>query len=104
MARPRAVTVADLYWFGRLIGNSDMHRATWASTSSMPVCWSWRPPAPDRAGQLPHIAWAAEVAARFWHEVANSGFVRDEALRDMAPANRDVVARFGKTFASGLRP
>jgi serine/threonine protein kinase HipA of HipAB toxin-antitoxin module len=25
LARPRAVTVADLYWFGRLIGNSDMH-------------------------------------------------------------------------------
>lgn len=120
-----ATDVARLYWFGRLIGNSDMHPGnlgfhlvdagpldlapaydmlpmslapsrTGAVRPAAPI----RPEAPDRAGQVPHIAWAADVATGFWERVATSERVRETALREVAMRNRDVVGRFGKTFAS----
>lgn len=121
-----AANVARLYWFGRLIGNSDMHPGnlgfhlvdagplelapaydmlpmslapsrTGAVRPAAPI----RPEAPDRAGQLPHIAWAAEVAAGFWQAVAHSERVQEAAFREMAARNHEIVARFGRTFAPG---
>src|SRR3546814_11184352 len=59
-----------------------------------------QPGAPDRAGQVPHLAWASDVAAGFWHQVATSRRVQDPALQEVAARNRDIVARFAKTFAS----
>lgn len=119
-----AADVTRLYWFGRLIGNSDMHPGnlgfhlvdagplalapaydmlpmslapsrTGAVRPAVPI----RPETPDRAGQAPHIAWAAEVAAGFWQQVATSERVRDPALREVAARNRGLVERFGKTFS-----
>ena len=120
-----AADIARLYWFGRLIGNSDMHPGnlgfhlvdagtldlapaydmlpmslapsrTGAVRPAAPI----RPEAPDRAGQVQHIAWAAEVAAGFWHQVSTSKRVQEAALREVAARNRDIMARFGRTFAS----
>lgn len=120
-----AANVARLYWFGRLIGNSDMHPGnlgfhlvdagpldlapaydmlpmslapsrTGAVRPAAPI----RPEAPECAGQMAHIAWAAEAAAGFWEAVATSERVREAELRAVAARNRDIVARFGKTFAS----
>lgn len=119
-----AADVARLYWFGQLIGNSDMHPGnlgfhlvdagplalapaydmlpmslapsrTGAVRPAAPI----RPEAPDRTGQAPHIAWAAEVAAGFWGQVATSERVQDPALLEVAARNREVVERFGRTFA-----
>jgi hypothetical protein len=59
-----------------------------------------QPGAPDRAGQVPHLTWAAQVAAHFWHQVATSDRVQEPALREVATRNRDVVARFARNFAS----
>lgn len=120
-----ATDIARLYWFGRLIGNSDMHAGnlgfhlvdagplglapaydmlpmslapsrTGAVRPATPISLE----APDRTGQVPHVAWAADVAAGFWGEVATSDRVRESALREVALRNRDGVLRFGKTFAS----
>ena len=121
-----AANVARLYWFGRLIGNSDMHPGNLgfhlvdagplalapaydmlpmslapSRTGAVRHTAAIRPEAPDRAGQLSHIAWAAEVAAGFWGAVANSERVQEAAFREMAARNREVVARFGRTFAAG---
>lgn len=120
-----ATHIARLWWFGQLIGNSDMHPGnlgfhlvdagplamapaydmlpmslapsrTGAAPAPLPV----QPRAPERAGQVPHLAWAAEVAAQFWREVAGSNRVQDPALRAVATRNRDEVLRFARTFAS----
>lgn len=121
-----AANVARLYWFGRLIGNSDMHPGNLgfhlvdagplelapaydmlpmslapSRTGVVRPAAPIRPEAPDRAGQLPHIAWAAEVAAGFWQAVAHSERVQEAAFREMAARNHEIVARFGRTFASG---
>lgn len=120
-----AARIARLWWFGRLIGNSDMHPGnvgfhladegplalapaydmlpmslapsrTGAARAATPL----RPGAPERAGQVPHLTWAAEVAAQFWGEVACSERIQDPGLRAVAARNRDEVGRFAKTFAS----
>jgi hypothetical protein len=120
-----ATRVARLWWFGRLIGNSDMHAGnlgfhladagplalapaydmlpmslapsrTGAARTPTPI----QPGAPERSGQVPHLSWAAEAAAHFWGEVAGSDLVRDPELRAIAMRNRAEVARFAKTFAS----
>jgi hypothetical protein len=120
-----ATQIARLWWFGRLIGNSDMHAGnlgfhladsgplalapaydmlpmslapsrTGAASAAIPI----QPRAPERGGQVPHLAWAAEVAAHFWDEVGGSDRVRDAGLRTVAARNRDEVSRFAKTFAS----
>jgi hypothetical protein len=120
-----AASIARLHWFGRLIGNSDMHPGNLgfhlvdagplalapaydmlpmslapSRTGAIRAATPIQPGAPDRAGQVPHLAWAAEVAAHFWHQVASSDRVQDPALREVAARNRDVVARFARTFAS----
>ncbi|MDN5780403.1 MAG: type II toxin-antitoxin system HipA family toxin YjjJ [Luteimonas sp.] len=121
-----AAHITRLHWFGRLIGNSDMHAGnlgfhlvddgplalapaydmlpmslapsrTGAVRAAMPI----QPRAPDRAGQVPHLAWAADVAAGFWQQAATSDRVQDPALREVAARNHDVVARFARIFAQG---
>ncbi len=125
IATDTATRIARLWWFGRLIGNSDMHPGnlgfhlvdagplalapaydmlpmslaplrTGAVRAATPI----QPGAPDRAGQLPHLAWASEVATRFWDRVAASEGIQDPALREVAARNCDSVARFAKSFAA----
>jgi hypothetical protein len=120
-----ATHVARLWWFGRLIGNSDMHPGNLgfhlADTGPLALAPAYdmlpmslapsrtgaaraatriQPGAPERAGQVPHLAWAAEVAMHFWGEVAGSARIQDPVLRTVALQNRDEVVRFAKTFAS----
>ncbi|MCX7564518.1 type II toxin-antitoxin system HipA family toxin YjjJ [Xanthomonadaceae bacterium XH05] len=117
-----AVTqMARLHWFGRLIGNSDMHAGnlgfhlvdsgplaltpaydmlpmslapsrTGAVRAAVPI----QPGVPDRIGQLEHVGWAAEVAGRFWQQVADSEHIQSDELRRLALRNRDVVARHAR--------
>lgn len=118
-----AAQMARLHWFGRLIGNSDMHPGNLgfqladsgplrlapaydmlpmslapSRTGAVRVATPLQPTAPDRAGQFPHIAWAAEAAAHFWNQVATGDLIASDELRQLAALNRDVVARFGRVF------
>lgn len=118
-----AADVARLWWFGRLIGNNDMHPGNLGfhlvDSGPLPVAPAYdmlpmslapsrtgavleatpiQPRAPDRGGQVPHLAWAAATAIHFWDDVAHCDHVQDPALRTVAARNRDVVARFAKTF------
>src|SRR5699024_3874410 len=54
---------------------------------------------PERTGQTGDIARAAEAAIRFWEQVRGSEHVRSEEFRKVAIQNREVVARFARTFA-----
>ncbi len=119
-----ASQMAVLHWFGRFIGNSDMHAGnlgfhltdagplalapaydmlpmylapsrTGAVRPATPL--SLRPP--ETTGQTGHIARAAEGAMRFWEQVAESKRIRTGELRQVAIRNREVVARFARTFA-----
>ncbi|MEN1925284.1 type II toxin-antitoxin system HipA family toxin YjjJ [Luteimonas sp. MJ293] len=116
--------MAELHWFGRFIGNSDMHAGnlgfhlvdagpltlapaydmlpmylapsrTGAVRPAVPLSLS----PPERTGQTGHIARAAEAAIRFWEQVRGSEHVRSEEFRKVAIQNREVVARFARTFA-----
>lgn len=120
-----AARMAELHWFGRFIGNSDMHAGnlgfhltdtgplalapaydmlpmylapsrTGAVRPAVPLALS----PPERTGQTGHIARAAEVAIRFWEQVCCSDRIRSEGLRNVAMQNREVVARFSRTFAA----
>jgi hypothetical protein len=119
-----AVTqMSRLHWFGRLIGNSDMHPGNLcfhltdagplsvapaydmlpmslapSRTGAVRAATPLQPVTPDRAGQFPHIAWAAEVAVRFWERVAEDQQIESPELRQLAALNRDAVARFGRAF------
>lgn len=118
-----AAQMARLYWFGRLIGNSDMHAGnlgfhlvdrgplalapaydmlpmalapsrTGAVRNAEPI----RPMMPDRAGQIPHLAWAARLAACYWEQVADCDRIGSDPLRRLASQNRDVAARLERTL------
>lgn len=118
-----AARMALLHWFGRFIGNSDMHAgnlgfhlvdagplALAPAYDMLPMSLApsrtgaVRPAAPlglhppDRAGQSRHVALAAETAIRFWEQVAGSPRIHSE-MRQVAIRNREVVARFARTFA-----
>lgn len=116
-----AAQMAQLYWFGRFIGNSDMHLGNigfhltdegplalspvydmlpmyMASSSGgnlrqlLPLTIG----APARAGQAAHIAWAVPLAMAFWQQVAGAGV--DPAIQAVAVQNLDVVSRYGQRF------
>lgn len=46
------------------------------------------PTAPNRTGQFPHIARAAETAVRFWERVAADDRIESTDLRHLAVLNR----------------
>lgn len=117
--------MAVLHWFGRFIGNSDMHAGNlgFHLTDSGPLALApaydmlpmylapsrtgaVRPAQPlslsppERAGQTGQIARSAEVAVRFWERVAASERIRSDEVRQVAMQNREVVARFARTFAA----
>src|SRR5690606_27778811 len=117
--------MAVLHWFGRFIGNSDMHAGNlgFHLTDSGPLALApaydmlpmylapsrtgaVRPAQPlslsppERAGQTGPIARAAEVAVRFWERVAANERICTEELRQVAMRNREVVARFARMFVA----
>lgn len=120
--------MAELHWFGRFIGNSDMHAGNlgFHLTDSGPLALApaydmlpmylapsrtgaVRPAVPlrlgppERTGQTGHIARAADVAIRFWEQVHGSDRIRSGELRAVAAENLEVVARFARTFAAAGR-
>lgn len=124
ITRDTASQIARLQWFGRLIGNSDMHAGNLgflltdsgplalapaydmlpmslapSNTGAVRVATPLQLSAPERAGQVPHIAWAAEAAQRFWQSVAESAAIGSEELRALARKNRAVVTGFAASFA-----
>lgn len=122
--RGTADDMARLHWFGLLIGNSDMHLGNLGfhlvDAGPLPLCPAYdmlpmylapsrtgvvRPAsplqlnAPARSGQLPHIAWAAGAALRFWRNVADSERIASPGLKQLAASNHDAVGRFTRRFA-----
>lgn len=116
--------MATLHWFGRLIGNSDMHPGNlgFHLTDDEPLALAptydmlpmylapsrtgaVRAPEPllltppERAGQTVHIATAAAVATAFWRRVSNSEHIQSDEIRTLARSNYDAVTRFANTFA-----
>lgn len=111
--------MAKLHWFGRFIGNSDMHLgnlgfhladagplALCPAYDMLPMYW-----APERNGtvsparplklvapkcsrQKSHIIWAANAAMRFWRTVGESKIITSAELIQAAMENHDTVARF----------
>jgi hypothetical protein len=123
VAADTAGQIATLHWFGRQIGNSDMHAANlgFQLVDSGPLALApaydmlpmylaplaaggVRPAlavplaAPERTGQGGAIARAAEVAVRFWDAVATAHSIESKAVQEVARVNRDAVARFARTF------
>lgn len=95
-----------IYWFGRLIGNSDMHlgNASLVLRDDRPLALApvydmlpmqWQPSAqgtllarelaiaPPAPGQLSQWRWAAEAALAFWSAVGSTTAI-DDALRRAA--------------------
>ncbi len=124
ITRDTANQITRLQWFGRLIGNTDMHAGNLgfqlndtgplplapaydmlpmslapSNTGAVRVAAPLQLSAPERAGQVPHIAWAAEAAQRFWEVVAESESIGSDELRALARENRAVVGRYADTFA-----
>lgn len=122
--RGTADDMARLHWFGRFIGNSDMHLGNLGfhltGTGPLPLCPAYdmlpmylapsrtgivRPAsplplaAPARGGQLPHIAWAADAALRFWRAVADSDHITSPEFNRLAGENHAVVETFARRFA-----
>ncbi|MDH5821880.1 type II toxin-antitoxin system HipA family toxin YjjJ [Luteimonas sp. RD2P54] len=118
-----AARMAALYWFGRLIGNSDMHPgnlgfrlvdegplALAPAYDMLPMSLApsragvLRPAAPvepgvpERTGQRDHIARAATVASDFWEQVAEDPRIGSDELRALAARNRDAVVAFAQRF------
>ncbi|WP_407353518.1 type II toxin-antitoxin system HipA family toxin YjjJ [Luteimonas sp. R10] len=120
-----AAHMAVLYWFGRLIGNSDMHPGNLGfrlvdegpltltpAYDMLPMYLApsragvvrpavvVEPGVPERTGQRDHIACAAAIAGAFWEQVAGDRRIGSEALRGLAARNRDAVAAFARRFAA----
>ena len=55
--------------------------------------------APERAGQLAHLQWAAPLAVDYWQRVAASLLLRSNALRELTGRNvhrvKGMAQRFG---------
>ncbi|MEN1961301.1 type II toxin-antitoxin system HipA family toxin YjjJ [Luteimonas sp. MJ246] len=117
--------MAVLHWFGRFIGNSDMHAGnlgfhladagplalapaydmlpmylapsrTGAARPAVPLVLA----PPERTGHTGHIARAADAAIRFWDQVAGSERIDSAELRQVALRNQELVARYARTFAA----
>lgn len=124
--RNTARQMSVLHWFGRLIGNVDMHLGNLGfhlrEAGPLPLTPAYdmlpmylapsrtghvRSPAPlqiappTRVGQAAHIAVAADAAIRFWTQVADADALQSSALRDTARQNREVVGNYAKAFARG---
>ena len=118
-----AAQMALLYWFGRFIGNTDMHQGNLGfelvDAGPLPLCPAYdmlpmylAPPrsgaeraltpislsAPDQLGQGPVIAQAAVMAMDFWEQVAQTPTLRDPAIGTLARANCEVVATYALRF------
>jgi hypothetical protein len=118
-----AIRMAQLHAFGRLIGNSDMHQgnlgfhlADQGPLSIVPIydmlpmslapsrTGVLRPAAllgsiaPERAGQLAHLQWAAPLAVEYWQSVAASPTIRSNALRELATQNSQRVKALAQRF------
>jgi serine/threonine protein kinase HipA of HipAB toxin-antitoxin module len=119
-----AENIARLHWFGRLIGNTDMHLGNIGfhliDDGPLPLCPAYdmlpmymapsaqtgniralapiNINAPSRAGQAPFIAWAAQLAMRFWQRVAESEVAPE--IQAVAQQNIDVVSRYAQRFGS----
>lgn len=129
ITRETAAQMACLHWFGRMIGNSDMHpgnlgfqlvdhgplalapvydmlpmslapSSTGAVRPASPLALA----APTRPGQSSPIGWAARLAEQFWMRVAASERIQGEELRRIARDNAAVVARYAEAFASDREP
>lgn len=124
IAPDTARDMAVLHWFGRLIGNSDMHLGNlgfhladdrplalapaydmlpmYLAPSRTGVVRAAEPlllTPPENAGQAGHIARAATAAVAFWERTERSGWILDDEIRKVARANREAVAKFARTFA-----
>ncbi len=110
-----AKNLQRIYWFGALIGNSDMHLGNLAlqlrDQRPLPLCpvydmlpMLWRPsaqgslperqltPPPPAPGQVEDWRWAAEVALGFWERLGDEVGV-DDGLRVGAERAVEVVRR-----------
>lgn len=119
-----AENMARLHWFGRFIGNTDMHlgnigfhlidsgplllcpaydmlpmyMAPSAQTGNVRALAPISINAPSRAGQAAFVAWAAQLAVQFWQRVAESEVAPD--IQAVAQQNSDVVSRYAQRFGS----
>lgn len=118
-----AIAMARLHAFGRLIGNTDMHQGNIgfhlidrgplplapaydmlpmslaaSRTGVLRATTSIAQVAPQRAGQLAHLQWAAPLAVNFWERVAGSGLVRSKVLADVAGENAERVREMARRF------
>jgi len=118
-----ATRMAQLHAFGRLIGNSDMHQGNLAfnlvdqgplqlvpTYDMLPMSLApsrtgvLRPAAPlgsiapERAGQLAHLQWAAPLAAEYWQSIAASPTIRSNTLRELAAHNAQRVEALAQRF------
>jgi hypothetical protein len=118
-----AAEIVRLNWFGRLIGNSDMHAGNLGfhlvDTGPLPLAPAYdmlpmslapsrtgavrlgaplQPGAPAQASELPHLIWAADAACHFWAQVAHDHRLQSTNLAALALQNREVVARFARAF------
>lgn len=124
VSRDTAQNMARLHWFGRFIGNTDMHlgnigfqlvdsgllplypaydmlpmyMAPSAQSGNVRVPAPISINAPSRAGQAAFIAWAAQLAVQFWQQVADAGVALD--IQAMARQNIEVVRRYAQRFGS----
>lgn len=110
-----------LYWFGALIGNSDMHLGNVSlvlrDERPLRLCpaydmlpMQWRPTAqgslPERSltivapapGQLDAWHWAATAASEFWTEFSADPYV-DASLRGAAHVAAETVGRARQRFS-----
>ncbi len=117
-----AENMARLHWFGRFIGNTDMHLGNIGfhlmDSGPLPMCPAYdmlpmymAPSAqtgniralapisinaPGRAGQSAFVAWAAQLAVRFWEQVAGADVSSD--IQATAQQNIKVVSRYAQRF------
>ena len=124
VSRDTAQNMARLHWFGRFIGNTDMHLGNigfqLVDSGLLPLCPAYdmlpmymapsaqsgnvRVPAlisinaPSRAGPAAFIAWAAQLAVQFWQQVADAEVALD--IQAMARQNIEVVRRYAQRFGS----
>lgn len=118
-----AQRMARLHWFGRCIGNSDMHAGNLgfhledsgllelvptydmlpmslapSSTGAVRAATPLQLGTPDRSGQIDHIRWASAAAMQFWEQVAADSRIGSTELRRLASTNREQLARYAKAF------
>lgn len=110
-------------WFGRFIGNTDMHQGNigfhLVDDGPLSLCpvYDMLPmylaphssgaqralapitlPAPPLPGQVQQFALAAKLAAQFWDRVSQAP-LRGRSLADLAGVNRGVVTAYAERFS-----